>query len=357
MAGLGTTARRSRPITPAWENGLVRCRPLASGNGSAARLRSRPAAFWPAPGVPLPLLVASLLLFALSPAGFGKELSPPLREASELLRLGRLAEARTLAGSVQRAFPDNVEALLLLGRIEVAAGRLAEAKTWIRLAGSRSPRHPLVTRYMRLFEEWEHRHGPLSTEYLPLPTADPDLTAKRFKRGWFGPNFLYTAPRVGVASVPASAADLTPAGVAATWTTPRIRTPDDGAPGGLPMPGQGPDGRNPGGRTPDVFVKNTQVLEAEEALAQRQFLKAYLLFSRLLAGEPDRPLYLVGQARADLGMGRFRDARRLLDPFVAGERELEPPLTAEEIDDLYRQATAGPDLHRRLPPDREPSRR
>ncbi len=336
-------------LTPAGDDSR---RPRAPGAAGAVAGRLRAAS-----RARLVLLLAGLFLAALSPAGFARELSQPLREAAELLRLGRLAEARTLAGSVQRAFPDNVEALLLLGRIEAAAGRLAEAKTWFRLAGSRSPHHPLVARYMRLFEEWEHRHGPLSTEYLPLPAPDPDLTAKRFKRGWFGPNFLYTAPRVGAASVPASAADLTPAGVTDAWTTPRSPAPAAQGPSG-----QSGDGRNqgrqiPDGRTPDTFVKNTRVLEAEEALAQRQFLQAYLLFSRLLAEEPDRPLYLVGQARANLGMGRFRDARRLLDPFVSGERELEPPLTGEEIDDLYRQATAGPDLHRRLPPDRASRRR
>ncbi len=108
---------------------------------------------------------------------------------------------------------------------------------------------------------------------------------------------------------------------------------------------------------PDVLVQDTRALEAEEALARHQFLKAYLLFSRLLAAEPARPAWLVGKARSCLGMGRFREAVALLDPFVAGERDLEEPLSREVVDELYRQARAGPDTRQRRiprPDDRRP---
>lgn len=266
------------------------------------------------------------------------EMSRPLREAAELFQAGRVDEARTLALSIHRAFPREVEPLLLLGRIDVAAGRLADAWTWIRLAGAISPRHPLVQTYRQLFEAWEHRHGPLTTDYLPLPTPDPDLTARRFRKGWFGPSFLHIAPRLAsdpaTTSVPISA----PIGSAPPTLEPILS-------------------RSPLHLPPDRLVRDEWARDAEDALARHQFLQAYLLFSKLVSAEPDRPRWLVGKARSCLGLGRFREAVALLDPIVAGELELEASLSRETVDELYRQARAGPATRQRRwprPDDRRP---
>ncbi|RCK80215.1 MAG: hypothetical protein OZSIB_3397 [Candidatus Ozemobacter sibiricus] len=266
------------------------------------------------------------------------EMPRPLREAAGLFQAGRFDEARTLALSVHRAFPREIEPLLLLGRIDVAAGRLADAWTWIRLAGAISPRHPLVQTYRQLFAAWEHRHGPLTTDYLPLPGPDPDLTARRFRKGWFGPSFLHTAPRLDSALATAPVPIATPLGSAPPTLEPILS-------------------RSSLYPTSDRLVRDGWARDAEDALARHQFLPAYLLYSKLLSAEPDRPTWLVGKARSCLGLGRFREAVTLLDPFVAGERELDNSLSREMVDELYRQARAGPATRQRRwprPDDRRP---
>jgi len=257
------------------------------------------------------VVAISLLAASVAPRPLmAGELYQPLREASELYRLGRLDAARELALSVQKAFPRDLQALLLLCCIDTAARRYSEAKTWIGLASAISPRHPIVASYRHLFDELEYRSGPLSTEYLPLPGPDQTVTAKRFKKGWFGPNFLYLEPKIQEATRSAG-----------------LRKESK------PRPAL----------NEDIMIEEMTVRDAEEALSHRMFLKAYLLFSRLIKDNPESQAFEIGKARACIGLARYREAVSILDPYVAAEKELDSGFTRAEIDELYRQAKAGPD--------------
>jgi len=97
----------------------------------------------------------------------GGELPDSLRTASELYRTGRFDAAREEAISFQRYFPDDVDALILLGRIDFEAGRYSDSRQWFRAASAKAPRHPIIRRYRKLLEELEYRNGAFDSSLLP----------------------------------------------------------------------------------------------------------------------------------------------------------------------------------------------
>jgi tetratricopeptide (TPR) repeat protein len=220
------------------------------------------------------------LLFPL----WGKEMSRPLRQASEYLRIGRLAEARDLAASVQKAFPDDLEALLLLGRIDFERRDYRTAKLWFQAAARQSPRHPLVGLYRKMFQEMEHRLGETITDFGPVPRADKTETARAFRRGWFGPNFPHLSAKV-------------------------------------PEPPPPPPTVVPTPVTVGVLEARSEDFAAHEALQKGWFLKAYLLYKDLVRAAPDQVDFRISLAQAAQGMRRYPEARKLLGEALREDPE------------------------------------
>ncbi len=224
-----------------------------------------------------------VLVFGISVSGM--EMPAPIRQAEELYRMNRLADARTLAESVQKAFPKDLQVLLLLGLIEFDAGRFHESKRWFQSASAISPRHPLVLQYKTIFEEIEHRHGPISDSFLPLSDPDKTVTAERFKRGWFGPNFVYLYGKVA---------------------TPAVSLPD-----------------SLGIRTHEMGVIEgaSDDFDADHAIKNKWFLRAFLRYKDLMRNNPENAGYKIGAATAAIGMRRYREAREILNSVLAKDPE------------------------------------
>ncbi len=238
----------------------------------------------------LPFSLSIALFLWSAPACPGGELSQPLRQASELYRTGHLEEARREALIVHHAFPHDLEALLLLGRIDFERRDLARSKEWFRLASAEKPRHPLVVMYRKVFEEIEYRKGPLNATLLPLPDPDKTVTAERFRKGWFGPS--------------------------TTLLSEPVKVEAEGPP---PLPGV----ERP---TLQPLVDESVRQAAQSALDRRLFLKAYLLFHDLLLRNPGHPPYLLAQAKAAYGMGRYGEATAILKRLSALEPAWFPPV-------------------------------
>jgi len=232
------------------------------------------------------------------------ELSKPLRTADQLLQSGHLDEARELAISIQRAFPKEIEPLLILGRIDFAARQFASSREWFRLASQINARHPLVVQYRDIFNELEHMTGELEPMPLPLPTADKSVTAQKFKRGWFGPNFTNLSPRIVKASEPVY----------------------------MPPPAASQPEK------PDFLRSKSVADSANEALKKRLYLKAYLHYTDLVKNHPEDPIFMIGKARATIEMGRYKEAAMILKPLVEDRHPSIPLSLMKEARDLLFEA-------------------
>ncbi len=231
------------------------------------------------------------VLFACTAAvAEGGELPVSLRTASELYRAGRTGEAREEAQSFQRYFPDDVEALVLLGRIDFEAGRYADSKQWFRAASAKAPRHPVVRRYRQLLEELEYRNGPFDAVPLELPTHDEGETATWFKRAWFGP---VSAASGGDIHPPVLEPVLSRAPL---WASETAATPDFPA----------------GGSSGDVYEA-----AGRDALRDAFYLKSYIMFSQAVARQPAHAPSRLGLARAAIQMGKFSEALDALSPLLS----------------------------------------
>ncbi|HOT27415.1 MAG TPA: tetratricopeptide repeat protein [Candidatus Ozemobacteraceae bacterium] len=223
-------------------------------------------------------------------AAEGGELTSSLRTASELYRTGRTDAAREEALSFQRYFPDNVEALVLLGLIEFEAGRYSDSKQWFRSASLKAPRHPVVRRYRKLLDELEYRNGPFDIFPLPLPGHDEGETAKRFRKAWFGP-------------VPAaSVGEIRPPGLEPVLSRDPLWVSETAAPQELPGGGSsGEEYETAGGA----------------ALKEAFYLKSYIMYSQAVARQPDHGPSRLGLARAAIQMGKFGEALDVLSPLLS----------------------------------------
>jgi len=236
-------------------------------------------------------IIASIILSVAPSLLFAGELPDSLRKASELYRTGRLDEARSEALSVQRFFPDDIEALLILGRIDFEAGRYSDAKQWFRLASSKNAKHPLVRRYRKLIDELEYRLGQFDPSPLPLPTPDKGETAKRFKKGWFGPTFT-------TSSTDCKPAPLEPALIDRSLAD---TTGSDAA-----------------SSSPSMLFGSNQESEAlaSEALNSSLYFKSYIMYSQILHRDSGNASVRLGLARSAIGMGRFSEALETLSPLL-----------------------------------------
>lgn len=238
----------------------------------------------------------------------GGELPDSLRTASELYRTGRFDAAREEAISFQRYFPDDVDALILLGRIDFEAERYSDSRQWFRAASAKAPRHPIIRRYRKLLEELEYRNGAFDSSLLPLPVPDQGETARRFKKAWFGP----------VQS--ASAEDIRLPTLEPVLSRDPLRVSAAAASVGLPGGGSSGDEYENAGR---------------DALKDAFYLKSYIMYSQAVARQPDHVPSRLGLARAAIQMGKFSEALDALSPLLSIGA---PPESAAEARALAEMA-------------------
>lgn len=256
---------------------------------------------------PNALLLA--LFTCAATAATGGELPDSLRTASELYRVDRIDEAREEAISFQRFFPDDVNALVLLGRIDFEAGRYSDAKQWFRAASAKAPRHPIVRRYRKLIEELEYRNGPFESDPLPLPAHDEEKTAKWFKKAWFGP----------VQS--ASTDDFRPPVLEPVLSRDPLWVADTADSTELPGGGSSGDEFETAGR---------------DALKDAFYLKSYIMYSQAVARQPDHAPSRIGFARAAIQMGKFSEALDALSPLLSIGAPPESAAEARSLADMAR---------------------
>lgn len=264
-----------------------------------------------------PSNVLLLTLFACAAtAADGGELTDSLRTASELYRAGRIAEAREEAQSFQRYFPNAVEALILLGRIDFEAGRYADSKRWFQAASKQAPRHPIVRRYKKLLEELEYRNGPFENSLLPLPAHDEGETAKWFKKAWFGPipSTSVDDVRLPVLEPILSRSPLWSSGATATNE----------------LPGGGSSG-------------NEYETAGRDALKDAFYLKSYIMYSQAVARQSDHAPSRLGLARAAIQMGKFSEALDALSPLLSVGAPPESAAEARALAEMARSLLASGD--------------
>ena len=130
-----------------WHNLEVRLKPISSGTVNLARgqgvLMSRPYSS----GRGAPVLLCTLLA-VLSLTATQAEDANAVQRAEELLKEGKLDDARPLAESHLRRQPSDPEALMLLGRIllaqEDADGAIERFESAVERAPTSSPAHRLL---------------------------------------------------------------------------------------------------------------------------------------------------------------------------------------------------------------------
>lgn len=207
-----------------------------------------------------------------------KELPQNLNKSQEYLRVGRLSEARKIAESFHNSFPNDLEALLLLGRIDFEKGDYLASKRWFQGAARFAPSHPIISLYKRMFLEIEHRRGEPIADLTPQPRESPQETADQFRKGWFGPNFVQG---FGKAPEPPKSPLLITA-------------------------------------TPTMGILEARSLDflANEALQKQWFLKAYLLYKDLLRKFPENREFRFSLAKSALGIRRKKEAREILKKLL-----------------------------------------
>lgn len=229
-------------------------------------------------------LVFSVIL-AFFAAGIlcGSELEARLREAYRLYYAGRYDEARSYVLEFHKFFPDDVNAISLLGMTTFASRDYDEAKRWFRMLLQKKPRHPVGLRYAALIQEIEHRKGSVSLEPAQRAKGDSYETAREFKRSWFGTSF----PVFSDEPVKAPIAEVA-----------------------LPMP-------HP--TEPEMLANNTVASIARQAIDEEDYIKAYLFYSQLLEADRGNRSFLLGKAEAAFHMKRYREVVQIIGPYLASK--------------------------------------
>lgn len=214
---------------------------------------------------------------------FALEFQPSLREAERLYQSGRYQEAAVKAAEINRFFPDDLQTLLILGMSEFNAENYLQATRWFRQAHKKAPKHPIIVRYIGLLKEIEHRRGqPFNTDPEIIARSDNTTTAQYFKRKFFGPSFTQT-----------SGAKTEPTTATAPTALKMVYPPDEHG-----------------------SSEYTVWLMADEALKSKNFEKAFLFFSQLLAENPDNRKFLIGKAESAFHMKRYREVIAGLGPAL-----------------------------------------
>ena len=270
---------------------------------------------------------AFLALLALATSVGGSELSPALREAENLYQSGRFQEAALKARELHRFFPDDFQILLVLGMSEFHAGNYLESSDIFRKAAGRNSRHPIVARYSELLREIEYRRGPFSQNPDRQNPADNSITARFYKRGFFGPTFTVTS---GVDNPWAQAAPLDPVLIKKPMEEKELNT--DYPPSQLALP-------TPYPHMESILTAEAMAEMAESAFNSGEYQKSYLFFSQLAASAPKNRRFLIGKAEAAFHMKRYHQVLDILGPLLAAGAETSfSELQLEKIQQLMEES-------------------
>ncbi len=229
------------------------------------------------------------------------EMPRSLREAERLYQNGKYSEASDKALEFQKLYPDNLQALIILGMSDFYLNDYNNSKKWFKKAQKQSPNHPIVTRYLNLLRELEYRSGSFSVEPSEQDMNDPQVSANFYKKAYFGHAF----PKSSSSENPGASTKLMePVLIKESIPSDTLRLPSDLA---LPTP-----------YPPVEFLLSSEsVMEqmAREALESGKYHKAYLFYSQLLASEPNNRLYRIAKAEAAYKMKRYSKVLEILVPI------------------------------------------
>lgn len=243
-----------------------------------------------------------LSLLAVATSINAREMPRSLREAERLYANQRYSEASDKAKEFQKLFPSNVQALIILGMSDYNLNNYKDSVKWFKKAIHLSPNHPIASKYLTLLQELEYRSGPFSIEPSEADFSDPKVSAEFYKRGYF--NTAY--PKESEKSSPRTTGKpLEPV---------LIKQP-------LP-PSTYRANSKVALDSNEKFSESTSTAAfmekmAREALEDKRYIKAYLFYSQLSAGDPNNRTFRIEQAEAAFHLGRYAKVVELLLPITS----------------------------------------
>lgn len=224
-----------------------------------------------------------------------------LREAERLYQNGKYSEASDKAREFQKLYPNNLQALIILGMSDFYLNNYKDSKNWFQKAKKQSPNHPIISKYLELLRELEYRSGTFSIEPKDQDLSDPKISAHFYKKGYFGP----THPIKSANDNPGATTSLMePVLLKEPIASSALRQPSDLA---LPTPYP----------SVEFLLSSENYMEqmAREALESGKYHKAYLFYSQLSASEPKNRAYLISKAEAAYKMKRYSKVIEILLPI------------------------------------------
>ena len=254
------------------------------------------------------LIVFSAIVFATIQQANGIEMPRSLREAEKLYQKGKYSEASDKALEFQKLYPNNLQALIILGMSDFYLNNYKSSKAWFKKAQKQSPSHPIITRYLDLLRELEYRSGTFSIEPSEKDMNDPQVSADFYKRGYFGHAF----PVTSVTDEPGASSKLMePVLIKEPISSAAIRLPSDLA---LPTPYPSVE---------SIFSSESYMEQmAREAMEEGKYQKSYLFYSQLAASQPKNRSYLISKAEAAFKMRRYSTVLDILLP-ISSKNSLE----------------------------------
>ena len=225
------------------------------------------------------LIAIAAVSLAAMPQANCTEMSRSLREAEKLYQKGKYSEASDKAREFQKLYPDNLQALIILGMSDFYLNNYKSSKAWFKKAQKQSPNHPIITRYLELLRELEYRSGTFSIEPSEKEMNDPQVSADFYKRGYFG----HAYPVTSVSDEPGASSQLMePVLIKEPISSAAIRLPSDLA---LPTPYPSVE---------SLFSSDSYMEQmAREAMEEGKYQKSYLFYSQLAASQPKNRTYLI----------------------------------------------------------------
>ena len=248
------------------------------------------------------LVFVSSIILATSQLANSTEIpSRALRDAERLYQKGNYAEASDKALEYQKLYPNNVQALLILGMSDFYLNNYKNSKEWFTRVKKQSPQHPIATKYLTLLKELEYRSGPFTIERDEQNFDDPQVEAEYFKRGYFGPSFPVASIK---GETGASTQLLDPVLIQAPIPSSSMRLTSEVA-NSIPYP-----------NTNSLFLsENYMEKMAREALEAGEYQKSYLFYAQLLAHEPNNIDYLISKAESAFYMKHYAKVLEMLLPI------------------------------------------
>lgn len=230
-----------------------------------------------------------------------REIPKTLREAEKLYQNGKYAEASDKALEFQKFTPNNLQALMILGMSNFYLNNYKSSKEWFQKAKKQSPNHPIIKKYLELLKELEYRSGSFSIEPQENDPKDSYVSAKFFKRSYFGHAF----PNTSTSEDPgASTKLLEPVLIKEPISSASIRLPSD-----LAL-------KTPYPSVESIFSFETYVEQmAREAFEAGKYQKSYLLYSQLAASEPKNRSYIIAKAESAFKMKHYSKVMETLVPI------------------------------------------